>query len=93
MLRTLLTLLLAIIFNSSIAQVNIWVLDAFDAIAEQPVYLMSDEIDSQVPEGGHLQGIQAVGKRVFISGSSSAKGYLAIFGGDGTKLNFLGIKN
>ena len=74
------------------AQESIWFLDAFDDIADQPVYLISDEITAQIPEGGHLQGIQAVGNKIYISGSSHATGYLAIFKGDGVKLDFLGIK-
>lgn len=93
MIRQLLTLLL---LSASVpfcfAQESIWFLDAFDDIANQPVYLMSEEIAAEVPDGGHLQGIQAVGNRVFISGSSHSTGYLAIFKGEGVKLGFLGIK-
>ncbi len=67
-------------------------LDAFDAISDQPVFLLSNDIEEEIPDGGHLQGIQVRGNKVFISGSSNEFGYLAMFNGDQTKLDFIGIK-
>ena len=75
-----------------IAQPSTTFLDAFDAISDQPTFLMSDQISAEIPKGGHLQGIQVSGDKVFISGSSNDQGYLAIFKGHETKLSFIGLK-
>lgn len=74
------------------AQSTLSFLNAFDAISDQPTFLMSDEISGEVPNGGHLQGIQVSGDKVFVSGSSGDQGYLAIFKGHETKLSFIGLK-
>ena len=92
MCRPLLLLATAICFLSYASGQNYSFLDAFDEISDQPVFLMSNEINADIPERGHLQGIQVVGTRVFISGSSNEQGYIAVFKGDGVKLDYLGIK-
>lgn len=74
------------------AQPSTTFLEAFDAISDQPAFLMSDEINADIPTGGHLQGIQVSGNKVFISGSSSTEGYLAMFNGNQSELKFLGLK-
>jgi hypothetical protein len=75
-----------------IAQTSTSFLDAFDAISDQPIFLLSDEITTDIPEGGHLQGIQVSGNKIFISGSSNEYGYVSIFKGNQTSLEFIGIK-
>ncbi|MFT5279905.1 MAG: hypothetical protein ACI9P8_001544 [Bacteroidia bacterium] len=88
----LLTLFILASSLSIKAQSSNWFLDAFDAILDQPTFLMSDEITADVPKGGHLQGIQVSGNKVFISGSSNDQAYLAVFKGHETKLSFIGLK-
>lgn len=90
---TCLTVLLSSWF-SAFAQGPSAFLRAFDSLSETPVELTVTGQSIGAPSGGHIQGIQQVGNKIFLSGSSADIGYLAILRRDTLtdELKFLGVK-